>query len=174
MKGVMKRHMFERTLTIEKLLQWTYGEQLADIVAERDDGLNLIERQASGITGQRNSADGVEQCMSGLGRHRGGAANMADAHPDALRVHSFVKMAFWPDVQKLIIDNARCATRPRWEDSESKRGWYRDWHNALVEMAKYFKENPLESFDVTGPKVVAKPWLPRDTEHSSKNMPPHP
>ncbi len=173
MNGVMKRHMFERTLTIEKLLQWTYGEQLADIVAERDDGLNLIERQASGITGQRNSADGVGQCMRGLGRRRGAPANMADAHPDALRVHKTVKM-LGSDVEALIIDHARTATSPSWKRSSRNQELYSAWHEGLVVLAEYFKGSPLEAHDVTGPLVGAKPWLPRDTEHSSKNMPPHP
>ena len=170
MKGVMKRHMIQRTITIEKLLEWTYLEEMADVVAECDDGLNPTELQASGITGHRNSTDGVRHLMRGLGCDPGGRS-MAAAHPDAERVHKTVKI-FGPDDAALIIAYARSAPQPCQADSDRKRELYNRWRELLVSLAEYFGESVLEAYDVTWPEVPENPYAPRDTELSSNKIRP--
>ena len=164
--------MRKPTLDVEKLVQLTYSKHMADTFADQDDGLHPIERQADGITLHRTSTDGVAPIMRQAHRHaRGRQARSPEIPPDFEKVHKLVGR-FYGDAQDLLIKHGRDRNQPDWERNARGQEMYSDWHEGLVVLVGQLKRSPLEAYEVTGPKASAKPWLPRDTELSSKKVPP--
>lgn len=164
--------MAKETIDLEKLVQLTYSKHMADTFADQDDGLHYIERQADSITLNRTSTDGVASVMRQAPRHaRWAAARSPEIPPDFEKVHKMVGWSYGCD-PALLIKHGRDRNQPDWERNARGQEMYSDWHEGLVMLVRQLKRSPLEAYEVTGPKASAKPWLPRDTELSSKKVPP--
>lgn len=102
-------------IDIERLVNWVYAKQRADVIIDHGVGLWPIERGQSGAGSLLNPVAEVMQL--GCRVDGGGVMRAGNLHPDAETVHTTLRKLVPGHVMAVIVQHGRAGSRPDWSDA---------------------------------------------------------